>query len=413
MEKSNKKSVESNRKSVGFHDETTGMFLYEGEFTYLLSPAFPKEEIKLRYMKYNVLKFLNKGGNPKSIARDLGIRRPTVLQHLDELEKTGLVDFEKENGKRKYACPHFITEKGKFLVEKSVGFPVKSSRVGKTKRGTLKGKEDDVNGHAFVFTLIIPKELNEWKDRRKILDERNIEYDKLGHLFHSEGERLIINGRKIHFTNKSIVIYESAEYIAKLSKQSKSKAIYHFEIFLKIFEKILGMNIKHTISESTSGYKYRVSRQHYALIQNSLAKQYNAKDKKLEVYNGRGRLMYLIDNSQTLDHPKGENHLEAVDPKTSDEDITPAQNFFKKLPEYPITTEDIHNKLENNDEKFKKIKNDFEETKKLLEESSKIGLASAKMTVENSKQNMNINLVMKQMDQNIRQLMKIVIEGRK
>ena len=390
---------ENRKKGVGYYDETTGMFLYEGEFTYLLSPSFPKEEIKLRYMKYNVLKFLNSGGNPKSIARSLNIRRPTVLQHLDELEKTGLVDSDKEHGKRKYACPHFITEKGKFLVEKSVGFPIKSSRVGKTKRGTLKGKEDDVNGHAFVFTLIIPEELNKWKDRRKILDERNIEYEKLGHLFNSEGEKLVINGRKIHFTNKSIVIYESSEYIAKLSKQSKSKAIYHFEVFLKIFEKMLGMNIKHPISRSTSGYKYRVSRQHYALIQNSLAKQYNAKNKKLEVYNGRGRLMYLIDNSPTLEHPKGENHFEAVDPKTSDEDITPAQNFFKKLPDNPMTTEDIQN--------------NFNETKKLLEESSKINLQSAKMTVENSKENMNISMVLKQIDENIKTLTKIVIEDMK
>ena len=340
-------------KSVGFYDKTTGILLYEGEFTYLLSDPFPMEEINLRYMKFNVLKFLYKGGNPHSIADDLNIKRPTVIQHLEELEKIGLVCFDKENGKRKYASPFKISEKGKYLIEKSVGFPAKSSRVGRTNRGTLKPKEDDVNGHAFVFTLIIPKDLNECGDRRKILDEREIKYEELNHFFGKtkekrQGERLIINGRKIHFTNKSIVIYESTEYISILSKQSKSKAIYHFEIFLRIFERIFGMNLKHSIGNSL-GYKYRVSRQHYALIQNSLARQYNTENKKLEVYNGRRRIMYLIDNSQTKENPKGENHFEAVNSKTSDKDINPAQNFFKELPNHPTTTKEILGKFKEQD----------------------------------------------------------------
>lgn len=373
------------KKTKGYYDEATGIFIYEGLFTYLLSPPFPLEEIKLRYMKYNVLKFLYKKGNPHSISKRLNIARPTVIQHLEELEKMGLVEFEKENGRRKYASPFKISDKGKHLIEKSVGFPAKSSRVVQTKRGTSKQKysPDDINGHAFVFTLVIPKDLKEWKRRREILEKRGISYEPLTHFFNSEGEKLIVNARKIHFTGKSIIIYESAEYISKLSKQSQSKAIYHFEVFLRIFERMLGMNLKHSLG-NRQAYKYRVSRQHYALIQNSLAKQYNAEKKKLEVYNGRGQMMYLIDNSPTERLKTGENHFEAVHPKTSPEDITPAQTFFKKIVDHPLDPEEIKNNLDETSERIKKL----------------------------SEQSLQLSQVLEQINSNVINLTKIVIKDK-
>lgn len=366
------------KRGVGFYDKSTGVFLYEGEFTYLLSQPFPEEEINLRYMKYNVLKFLYKKENPKSISKLLKISRPTTIQHLEELRNKGLVKKGIKNDEGNYGDPYYVSDKGIYLIEKCVGFPRKTSRVVRSKRDTL--KEDDINGHAFVLTLLIPKDLNEWKDKRKILDERGIEFKPLTHFFNSEGEQLIINGRKIHLTNKSIIIYESAEYIAKLSKQSKSKAIYHFEVFLRIFERILGMNLKHRLGNSKLGYKYKVSRQHYALIQNSLAKQYNAENKKLEVFNGRGRLMYLIDNSPTQRFEKGENHFEAVHPETSEKDITPAQNFFKELPKSPLTTTEIIENFKETEERIKKL----------------------------SEQNLQLSQVLEQMNNNVIYLTKIV-----
>lgn len=357
------------KKSVGFLDKETGLFLYEGEFTYLLSHPFPEEEINLRYMKYNVLNFLYKRGNPRSISKALKISRPTATQHLEELEKKDLVTFTKEKGKRKYGSPFIITERGKFLIEKSVGFPKKTSRVVRAKRTTF--KDDDINGHAFVFTLEIPKDLKQWNNRRKIMNERGIEFDPLTHFFNSEGEKLIINGRKIHFSNRSIIIYESSEYISKLAQQSKSRAIYHFEVFLRIFEKILGINLKHSVGRSRLGWKFRISRQHYALINNSLAKQYNVEKKKLEVYNGRGRIIYLIDNSPTERYTHGENHFEAIHPVTSITDIEPAQRFFKELPNSPVSPKEIKANFQETDERIKKLSEQSLQLSQVLQQMNK------------------------------------------
>jgi len=71
-------------------------------------------------------------------------------------------------------------------------------------------------------------------------------------------------------------------------------------------------------------YKFRVARQHYALIKNSLARQYLEDGKKLAVYSGRG-LWLLIDNSYNLEE------LETVHPKTADKDNGKVQDFFNGL----------------------------------------------------------------------------------
>ena len=44
-------------------------------------------------------------------------------------------------------------------------------------------------------------------------------------------------------------------------------------------------------------YKFKVSRQHHAMVRNSLARQYNRDDKKLEVYDSKGELWLVIDKS--------------------------------------------------------------------------------------------------------------------
>ena len=343
-----------------------------GKKTYLLSDQFPMEEITLGETKKEVLDLIYKKGNPTSISKELKVARSTTIQHLNELRNKGLVK-KGRNDENTYGDPWLVTEKGIYLREKCVGFPAKSSRVGRTNRGTL----DDINGHAFVFTLELPK-LTKWDKRTETLENKGISSEELTHLF-GGGQKILLDGRKIHVTNKSIIIYESESYISELAKKSKSKAIYHFKILLKKLEKIFDEDFK-----QLGRYKFRVSRQHYALIQNSLAKQYNAENKKLEVFNGRGRLMYLIDDSKTKENIFGENHFEAVDSESSDKDITPVQNFFKALPEYPTTTKEILENFKETNERLKKL----------------------------SEQNLQISQVMEQQQKNIVEVIKMNFKGK-
>jgi len=190
-------------------------------------------------------------------------------------------------------------------------------------------KQDQVRGHAFQFKLLIPEGLKNWGRRAEILEKHNIKFEKLTHLF-GGGESLEFNGRKVHLTNNSIIIYEKESYIADLARDAKSSAVYHFLKLVRALESHLKANF------SMQGqYKFKVTRQHYALVKNALAKQYDEEGKKLEVYSGNG-LWFLIDNSYNL------KEAETVHPKTADLDNEKVQNFFNSLKTQPMTTKEIH-----------------------------------------------------------------------
>jgi len=81
-------------------------------------------------------------------------------------------------------------------------------------------------------------------------------------------------------------------------------------------------------------YRFKVARQHYSLMKNSLAKQYNKEGKKLNCYTDKG-LWMLIDNSYNL------HELETVHSKTGVKDNEIVQDFFNSLKKNPITTKFI------------------------------------------------------------------------
>lgn len=186
---------------------------------------------------------------------------------------------------------------------------------------------DSVRAHAFVFTLHVPKNLRNWnnKKREQYLDRHNIPYKRLGII--NGGQRLIINGRKTHLTDKSIVIYDRSSYFAEKAIEAKSNAVHSFISIIKKLERIL-----HVELTSGSDYKFRVSRQHYALVKNALAQQCNAEGLKLEVRSeADNSLWFLIDNSFNLDE------AEAVHPQTGTTDIKRVQDFFNGVKATGIT----------------------------------------------------------------------------
>ena len=125
--------------------------------------------------------------------------------------------------------------------------------------------------------------------------------------------------------SKSIVIYEKSSYLAETSKESQERAIQDMLVLMKSLEKHLQANFK-----TGRYYKFKVSRQHYSLIKNALAQQYDKEGNKLQVYNEDG-LWFLIDNSFNL------HEAETVHPKTSVDDNKKVQDYFngvKKLENY-------------------------------------------------------------------------------
>jgi len=185
-------------------------------------------------------------------------------------------------------------------------------------------KQDRVRGHAFQFKINLP-ELRNWKNREKLFLKKDIKFEPLLIGGINRGQKLEFKGRKIWLTDKSIIIYEKSSYLADTSKESQERAIQDMLALMKSLEKHLQANFK-----TGRYYKFKVSRQHYSLVKNALAQQYDKEGNKLQVYNEDG-LWFLIDNSFNL------HEAETVHPKTSVDDNKKVQDYFngvKKLENY-------------------------------------------------------------------------------
>lgn len=268
-------------------------------------------------LKLIAFELIKKGFRPSQICPILDIKETALQYHLSTLKEQGFIK------KVSYGVWEILKEFDQKELQKT-------TRVARNNWGSKFEvlKQDQVRAHAFQFKLLIPEGLRNWDKRAEILKNKGIEFEQLNHLF-GGGQSLDFKGRKVHLTNSSIIIYEKESYIADLAKGAKSMAIHHFLKIVMALEKHLRANF------STQGqYKFRVARQHYALIKNALAKQYDEKGQRLEVYSANG-LWFVIDNSYNL------HEAETVHPKEADIDNEKVQNFFNSLKVRPITSGEI------------------------------------------------------------------------
>lgn len=178
-----------------------------------------------------------------------------------------------------------------------------------------------IRGHGFAFIIFLPK-IKNWDKRRKYFASKKISWRSInkGH-----GESFILKDCKLNVYEKKIVVYHSSNksLLAKTAKESKSKA---FEESLKIIftiEKFLGSTLK-----GEDGYRIQFFKQHYALMNNELAKYYNNKKKQLRVVKD-GKAWIITDFSNQI------HELETINSKTADSDMDNVVNpFFNELKEH-------------------------------------------------------------------------------
>ncbi len=269
----------------------------------------------------SIVSALEKGSYPAQIARNLNISKQNLNYYIKKLKDKGLI--EKMPG---------LTS---WRVKKSTSGRVKkTTRVGKEITDPL--KPDIVRGHAFQFKLSLPKNLKNWDKREQIFKKLNLKFYPLK-LF-GGGQGIIYKNHKIHLTNRSIIIYnsENESFFAGISQVAHDTALNYYLSIIKSLERDLKANFS-----EFGKYKFRVTRQHYALIKNALAEQYNENKEKLHVTNERGE-WFIIDNSFNL------NEAETIHPKTAVKDNAIIQNFFNSLKQNPITTGEILNEFKEN-----------------------------------------------------------------
>ncbi len=317
--------------------------------------------VKKINLDFTIFQYLCRGYWPAKISDKLKISKAVVSYHTTSLEERGLVRMRAQG-----VWDILQNYKKKELK--------KTTRVGSNQLGEKLDsfEEDSTRAHAYQFKLKLKENLKNWTNREKILIERKIEFKELTHLF-GGGQGIVFKGRKIHITNKTIIIYEKASYFAPNSEQGNSSAMIDVLKLVKSLERELSADF------SIKGeYKIKVTRQHHSLIKNTLANIYNtSKSGKLEVSDSKGQWL-LIDNSWNLDE------LECIHPKTGVPDSMGMQGWMNSMKKtnFEVTPESILEDFEGTNEKLKKL----------------------------SKQNFQIAQVMEQQQNNIINLIKMNFE---
>ena len=269
---------------------------------------------------FYILQQLKLGNQPAKMIHSLGIPKTTFQYYLKNLRDRGLIS------KLGYGVWE-VVDQG-ILAKNEKCEPLRVAMDNPQQSNLYLFTQDAVRAHAFVFTLKIPEGLRNWNNlnREVFLSKRDIQFTNLTTF--GGGQRILHKGRKVWLTNKSVIIYEKSSYLAETAMDAKSHAIYNFISLIKGLERLLHADFTERAGRQ---YSFKVSRQHYALIKNALAKQYDAEDKKLNIYSDKG-LWFVIDNSFNL------HEAETVHPETADTDSAKVQNFFNSLKEQPLTT---------------------------------------------------------------------------
>lgn len=284
---------------------------------YVVQEYFNMQEVKKTSPRqnfyFNIVSYIKSNSKLPKYAT-LGFKSKQALNYyIQDLKKAGFIN------KLGYGTWEVLKDFNILDLKKS-----KKINLGNPKElNNLK----EVRGHAFMFKLRIPS-IRNWGNLPTFLMEHNIKDKPLKY-----GHAILFRGRKVHLFKESIIIYEKESYIADVAKDTKSYAIYEFLKLVQALETLFKVSFK--INKT---YKFRICREHYALLKNCLARQYDKENKRLYVYSDKG-LWFIIDNSYNLHEAETVLLNEAV---TDNEGI---QDYFNshKATRFKVTPEFILN----------------------------------------------------------------------
>jgi hypothetical protein len=197
-----------------------------------------------------------------------------------------------------------------------------------------------VRGHAFMFVLKVPQEVKEWNNRLASLKDHRVLPGVRG-----GGQHIDIKGFKVWLLRHSVVFYFPAgfDYIDVTANAIKAKAFEKVLGLVADLERLLGFSLR-----GVKGYGLKVSKQHYALMDNFLARQKSAANEGLRVIGFDGLEWLIIDRSL------GVPELEAVNSFRSDKDTDEVLSpFFNELRDTKLTPLKILDMFRANAEQFK------------------------------------------------------------
>jgi len=225
-----------------------------------------------------IMSQIKAGKNPAKISKEQRINKKTIQNYLRQLKEMGCIE------KIGY---------GSWEVLKEVSFSSKATSLRK-----------QIRGHAFNWKIKFRYDID-WKRR---LNNNKIKYQLIG--INGSTPRMIFNGKKIWFTKTGLIIYEPKSFFAISSHTSKGMAVWELDKTVKALGRLLKIDL--------NTYQFTTSREHYAMIDNEIARQYNNKGEKLYIRRKNNSIWMWVDFSH------GINELENDEPMVNRQ----VQNWF-------------------------------------------------------------------------------------
>lgn len=297
---------------------------------YLTSPIYQKELQKYptlnptQILKLSIVELLNQGKLASDVARDLNMKENALSYHLSSLKKQGIIQYVS------YGTWEVLQKINPEELQKSTS-PTTSKRRGvEVLEIVEKQPKKETRGHGFTIKFKIRDRITNWHRRYDVIKQNQRLRQELHprSLQGGKGVGIKFKDHKIHLWNKSIVIFSDISFISKKATESKSTAVAHFISLIKGLERIFGCEDQFKFR---GNYCFSFSREHYALMRNVMARQYNSRGEKLHVVNQYG-VWCLIDDSLNLDE------LEFVknrnpDPQDTVKNTEGMQQFLNEMKE--------------------------------------------------------------------------------
>lgn len=229
-----------------------------------------------------VLTLIKSGKNPSQICKDFGIPKQSLDYYVGKLKKLGCIE------KKGYGTWEYIKD------------------VPTRPKDHARPQKKEIRGHAFIWKISFFNPFD-WKEVIAAYRKKKLTFQKI---CRGTVLRTILNNRKIWLTKTGLVIYEPLDFLGKSSFQVKGTAVFEMDKLIKSLLKELGQKFR--------SYRFTTSREHYAIIRNELARQYNDKKEKMFIRNEAGTIWLWVD------HSKGEQELESNEALTNRR----VQNFW-------------------------------------------------------------------------------------
>lgn len=225
------------------------------------------------------------------ISKDLTNKQNFYLPIIESLKtSTNLNKIQEKLKISKQQLNYYLRElktKG-IVIQKGRGwYEVVKEVKDLTKYGNILTK-DSIRGHAYVWEIKLPQEIEGWKDRINILTKKGVNFKLVGAKL--DTPRIKVLGRKIWLCKNSLRVFDKKDnsYYGQTAKESRYKSFNELKLIVGVLESKLGIKI------SPQDIYFR--KEHYALIKNDLAIEENKRGNIIRISDENGEWL-IIDDS--------------------------------------------------------------------------------------------------------------------